>query len=45
MAQSMTDQYLENNRQYALGEAKHKSTHPGKQRIQPAKRVAVVAWC
>ena len=43
MAQSMTDQYLENNRQYALGEAKHKSTHPGKQRIQPAKRVAVVA--
>ena len=43
MAQSMTDQYLENNRQYALGEAKHKPIHPGKQRIQPAKRVAVVA--
>ena len=43
MAHSMTDQYLENNRQYAVGVAKHKPTHPGKQRIQPAKRVAVVA--
>lgn len=43
MAHSMTDQYLENNRQYAAGVAKHKPTHPGKQRIQPAKRVAVVA--
>ena len=43
MASSMTDQYLENNRQYASGQALHKATYPGKQPIQPAKRVAVVA--
>jgi carbonic anhydrase len=39
----MTDQYLENNQQYASGHALHKATYPGKQPIQPAKRVAVVA--
>ena len=43
MADSNTDRYLENNKQYARGQAIHKPTHPGKQPIQPAKRVAVVA--
>ena len=43
MATSMTDQYLANNARYAAGEALHKPAHPGKQKIQPAKRVAVVA--
>jgi carbonic anhydrase len=43
MANSMTDQYLENNKQYADGQALHKPSYPGKQPIQPAKRVAVVA--
>jgi len=43
MAQSMTDHYLQNNQQYASGKALHKAAHPGKQPIQPAKRVAVVA--
>ena len=43
MAQSMTDHYLQNNQQYAGGKALHKAGHPGKQPIQPAKRVAVVA--
>jgi len=43
MAQSMTDHYLQNNQQYASGKALHKAGHPGKQPIQPAKRVAVVA--
>ena len=43
MADSMTDKYLQNNEQYAAGEGIHKPTHPGKQPIQPAKRVAVVA--
>jgi carbonic anhydrase len=43
MASSMTDTYLDNNRQYAGGQALHKPAHPGKQPIQPAKRVAVVA--
>jgi carbonic anhydrase len=32
-----------NNQQYARGQAVHQSTHPGKQPIQPAQRVAVVA--
>ncbi len=40
---SPTDLYLENNKKYAAGEAIHKPHHPGKQPIQPAKRVAVVA--
>ena len=43
MASSMTDSYLENNRQYSRGETLHKSAYPGKQPIQPSKRVAVVA--
>ncbi|HUJ85471.1 MAG TPA: hypothetical protein VLX30_01310 [Burkholderiales bacterium] len=40
-----TDQYLKHNKQYAAGEAKHKPTYPGKQPINPAKRVAVLASC
>jgi len=43
MAKSHTDQYLENNRQYAAGQALHKPAYPGMQPIQPSKRVAVVA--
>jgi carbonic anhydrase len=43
MASSNTDRYLENNMQYASGQSMHKSAYPGKQPIQPAKRVAVVA--
>ncbi len=43
MASSMTNQYLDNNRQYAAGQALHTPAYPGKQPIQPSKRVAVVA--
>lgn len=43
MANSNTDRYLENNKQYASGQAMHKPNYPGKRPIQPAKRVAVVA--
>lgn len=43
MATSMTDQYLANNKRYAAGEAVHAPVYPGRQPIQPAKRVAVVA--
>jgi carbonic anhydrase len=43
MANSMTNQYLDNNKQYATGQALHKAAYPGKQPIQPSKRVAVVA--
>jgi carbonic anhydrase len=43
MTKSNTDRYLDNNRHYASGEAMHKPGYPGKQPIQPAKRVAVVA--
>ncbi len=43
MANSTTDKYLENNQQYASGQTLHKAAYPGKQPIQPAKRVAVVA--
>jgi carbonic anhydrase len=43
MATSNTDRYLDNNEQYASGQAIHKPVYPGKQPIQPAKRVAVVA--
>jgi carbonic anhydrase len=43
MANKMTDQYLTNNKQYAGGQALHKAAHPGKQPINPAKHVAVVA--
>lgn len=43
MASSMTDQFLENNRQYSSGQVIHKPSYPGKQPIQPSKQVAVVA--
>jgi carbonic anhydrase len=39
----MTDRYLANNRKYAGGEALHRAAHPGKQPINPAKHVAVLA--
>jgi len=42
MAKSNTDQFLDHNRSYAKGEAVHRPSHPGKQPIQPARRVAVV---
>jgi len=44
MSEPTTDQFLENNKLFADGEALHKPTHPGPQAIQPSKRVAVVAW-
>jgi carbonic anhydrase len=43
MADKITDKCLGNNQQYAKGKAIHKPVHPGKQSIQPAKRLAVVA--
>ena len=43
MANSKTDQYLENNKLYASGQSINKPTYPGKQPINPAKHVAVVA--
>lgn len=43
MANTHTDQYLENNKKYASGEPTHKPGYPGKQPIAPAKNVAVVA--
>lgn len=43
MTTSTTDQYLENNKKYASGETIHNPAYPGKQPIQPARRVAVVA--
>ena len=43
MAKSNTDQFLDSNKQYASGQTMHKSVYPGKQPIQPAKRVAVLA--
>ena len=43
MANKMTDGYLDNNKQYASGQAVHKPNYPGKQPINPAKHVAVVA--
>jgi carbonic anhydrase len=43
MANVMTNQYLDNNHQYASGKAIHKAAYPGKQPIQPSKHVAVVA--
>jgi carbonic anhydrase len=39
----MTNQFVANNQHYASGEAMHKPHYPGKQPIQPAKRVAVLA--
>ena len=43
MARMLTDRCLENNNQYASGQAVHKPVYPGKQPIQPSKRVAVLA--
>ena len=43
MTKSITDQCLENNQGYADGQSLHDSSHPGKQPIQPAQRLAVVA--
>ncbi len=43
MANTNTDKYLENNKQYASGQAVHKPNYPGKQPINPSKHVAVVA--
>ena len=43
MAKSTTDQLLNGNKRYAAGEAVHTAGYPGKQKIQPAKRLAVVA--
>lgn len=43
MSKSLTDQLLENNQQYASGKALHTASYPGSQKIQPARRVAVVA--
>ena len=43
MTKSITDQCLENNRGYAEGKSVHDSAYPGKQPIQPDKRLAVVA--
>jgi carbonic anhydrase len=39
----ITDQLLRNNQQYASGQALHKPGYPGKQKIQPARRLSVVA--
>lgn len=43
MPKSMTDTHLDHNKKYAAKDAVHKPQHPGKQPIQPAKRLAVVA--
>jgi carbonic anhydrase len=43
MANNNTDQYLENNKMYASGQSVHKAAYPGKQPINPARHVAVVA--
>jgi carbonic anhydrase len=43
MANVNTDQFLQHNRQYARGQALHRPAYPGKQPINPAKHVAVVA--
>lgn len=42
MSKSNTDQFLDNNQRYARGESVHAAAHPGKQPIQPSRRVAVV---
>jgi carbonic anhydrase len=39
----ITDELLRNNQQYASGQALHKPGYPGKQKIQPARRLSVVA--
>jgi carbonic anhydrase len=43
MATSSTEQYLRNNQQYASGRSLHEAGYPGRQRIQPAKHLAVLA--
>ena len=43
MADSMTEACLENNERYASGQTIHNPGHPGKQPIQPGKRLAIVA--
>ncbi len=43
MSKSITDHCLENNKSYSDGQSVHDSSHPGKQPILPAKRLAVVA--
>ncbi len=43
MSNSVTDSCLQSNKQYAKGQAVHTAAHPGKQPIQPGKRLAVVA--
>lgn len=43
MASSNTELCLESNRQYASGHATHKPGYQGRQPIQPARRVVVVA--
>jgi len=43
MTTSLTDQLLENNKHYAHGQGVHQPGYPGKQPIQPSKRLAVVA--
>ncbi len=43
MASSVTDACVANNQLYAGGQSLHRSGHPGKQPIQPSKRLAVVA--
>jgi hypothetical protein len=40
MANTMTDQFLQNNLQYAAGQAVHKAGRPGKQPITPAQHDA-----
>ncbi len=43
MATSTIDRYVDNNKQYANGQTVHKAVYPGKQPIQPSKRLAVLA--
>jgi carbonic anhydrase len=43
MADNTTDKCLHNNARYAKGKAIHKPVHPGRQPIQPSKRLAVIA--
>jgi carbonic anhydrase len=43
MTGSNTEQLLEHNRRYAIGQAVHEPRYQGAQPIRPAKRVAVVA--
>ena len=43
MTMSITDHCLENNQSYSDGQSVHDASHPGKQPIQPARHLAVVA--